>query len=78
MMEINNDLKMSKAEFLDMLAKLYRVANISDHESNPNTDWTNHNMAGGRCCGHIDSMLRDFVAVGTMSNYEVEKFYASL
>jgi hypothetical protein len=70
-------LKVSRAEFLAMISRLYRVGNISDHETNPNRNWTKPSMASTICCP-LDEMLNDLVKDGIITSEEVKNLYDSL
>jgi hypothetical protein len=76
--EPNIKLKMSKEQFLNKLAELYRVGNVADHESNPNKEWTKYQMAGGVVCGHIDAILKDLFIKGIITHEEELEFYDNL
>jgi hypothetical protein len=69
-------MKMSKAAFLKNVAAIYRMGNITDHETNPNT-WTNAEMAHD-VCSPLDQMMRRLVDGGVLTNEEHQAFYDTL
>lgn len=71
------ELTISKQSFLNTIAKLYRVCNVADHESNPN-DWTKSAMAGRAGCQHLDRMIRGLVGDGVITEEEAQIFYDTL
>jgi len=77
-MPINESLRTTKHEFMLALMHIYRIGNIADHESNPNTDWTNHHMAGDACCQHIDKMINSLIERGIFDDTDRDAFYANL
>lgn len=66
---------MTKAQFLQHIAALYRVGNLSDSDSDQREDWTVPAMAAGACCGALDDMLREMVKAGALTGEEVQEFY---
>jgi hypothetical protein len=75
--EPNNDLKISKEDFLAKLADLYRIGNVADHETNPNA-WAVPSMAGDACCNPIDRMLDNMRKRGVLTAEEQQAFYDNL
>jgi hypothetical protein len=70
-------LKVSRAEFLAMISRIYRIGNITDHETNPNRDWTKPVMASSICCP-LDEMLANLVKDGIITEEEVRNLYDTL
>lgn len=70
-------LKVSRMEFLAMVSRLYRVGNITDHETNPNREWTKPSMASSVCVP-LDIMLNNLVNDGVITEEEVENLYETL
>ena len=72
-----HNLKISRVEFLALISRLYRIGNISDHETNPNRDWTKPSMASDVCIP-LDEMLQKLIANGVITEEEVQNLYDTL
>ena len=64
---------MSKAEYMALLARIYRAAN-RPYE----TTWMPPAMAGDAGCGAIDQKLRAMVRAGAITEDERQAFYDTL
>jgi hypothetical protein len=70
-------MKISRPEFLALVSRVYRIGNISDHETNPNMDWTKPSMAA-TVCRPLDDMLHNLVKTGVINDEEAKNFYDTL
>lgn len=69
---------MTKAQFLQSVAALYRVGNLSDSDSQEREDWAKPAMAGTACCAILDVMLRNMTREGVLTAEECQAFYDSM
>ncbi len=69
---------MSKAEFVQMFIKMYRVGNLADSDNENREEWTHVDMAGKACCRPLDHMARELVACGVLSDADFDAIYSAL
>jgi hypothetical protein len=72
---------MTKQQFLDHFAEMYRVGNRSDarpHELSAEEHWTGPSMAGDACCGLLDAMSRELVRYRIFTAEEMQAVYDTL
>lgn len=68
---------MTKAEFLEKLAELYRVGNKSDSDAHDREDWTKPQMAH-IACAPFDQVVHGMRQCGAITDTDVNEFYGSL
>lgn len=69
---------MTKQQFLDHVAAIYRVGNFADSDSPQREAWTHPDMAGVACCAALDKMMHQMVRVGVLSAEDLQAFHDSL
>ena len=66
--------QMSKSEFLQTLARLYRVCNMADSDNPAKPEWMTPDMAGKYGCAAFDSVMQS----PAFSNEDRACFYDNL
>lgn len=66
---------MTKAEFLQKAAELYRFGSLQDTDLK--TDWTPTSMMS-EVCGALDSMVIKLSRAGVISGAELQAFYDAI
>ena len=68
---------MTKTQYMNLIAQLYRAANTADSDNKAGA-WMHPDMAGDAGCAALDKMLHEMVKCGVISNDELQLFHDEL
>lgn len=69
---------MTKQQYLNKLAALYRVANMADSDNPERPDWVQPDMAGIAGCALFDAAIHAMVKCGAITADDRDAFYDNL